>query len=105
MTKVTRVNMIEFNSEAELEEQQEWYQQNGAKLFPDSILQMGVQTGPTSIMSVSVYPDQSTADEAMATRDKLFKDAANTMSGWSMEGPVRHWTMPTLMTIIGEQNL
>ncbi|MDA9989558.1 hypothetical protein N9E48_01945 [Paracoccaceae bacterium] len=54
MTKVTRVNMIEFNSEEELREQQEWYHENGASLFPNCILQLGVQTGPTSIMSISV---------------------------------------------------
>ena len=105
MTKVTRVNMIEFYSEEELEEQQDWYQKNGALLFPNSLLQMGVQTGPTSIMSVSVYPDQETANQAMSTRDKLFKDNSNTMSGWSMEGPVRHWTMPTLMKLVGEHDL
>jgi len=82
--------LIEFKSEAELEEQQEWYNQNAASLSPNSILQMAVQTGPTSIMSLSVYPDQETEDEAMKRRDQVFKDTANTMSGSSIEGPFRH---------------
>ena len=79
--------------------------ENGASLFPNSILQMMVKTYPTSVMSISVYPDQASADEAMATRDKPFKDHSNTMSGWSMEGPVRHWAMPTLMTLSGKHDL
>ena len=102
MTKVTRVNMIEFNSEKELREQQEWYHENGASLFPNCILQLGVQTGPTSIMSISDYPSQDGADKAMTKRDEVFKEKADTMSGWSMEGPVRHWNMPALIPILGK---
>ena len=97
--------MIEFESEEELQEQQDWYQKNGASLFPNSILQMGVETGQTSVMSILLYPDQASADEAMATCYKFFKDHSKKMSGWSMEGPVRHWAMPTLITLIGENDL
>ncbi len=102
MTKVTRVNMIEFSSEAEMREQQSWFQANGPSLFPECILLTSVQTGPTSVMSISVYPDQETADQAMAARNKVFKDAGDAMSGWTLEGPVRHWSMPALIPIIGE---
>ena len=102
MTKVTRVNMIEFNSETEMTEQQKWFQANAASLFPECILLTSVQTGPTSVMSISVYPDKKSADQAMATRDKVFKDARDTMSGWTLEGRVRHWSMPALIPIIGE---
>ena len=82
MTKVTRVNMIEFNSEAEMKEQQSWFQANGPSLFPECILLTSVQTGPISVMSISVYPDQETADASLETREKLmsttrFKDQFN----------------------------
>ena len=76
--------------------------QNGASLFPDFILQLGVQTGPTSIMSISVYPSQDSADKVMKKWDEVYKEKADTMSGWSMEGPVRHWNMPALIPILGK---
>ena len=76
--------------------------QNGASLFPDFILQLGVQTGPTSIMSISVYPSQDSADKVMKKWGKVYKGKADTMSGWSMEGPVRHWNMPALIPILGK---
>ena len=75
--------------------------QNGASLFHDFILQLGFQTGPTSIMSISVYPSQDSADKVMKKRDEVFKEKADTMSGWSMEGPVLHWNMPALIPILG----
>lgn len=62
---------------------------NMTKLIPEAILQMSVQVGPTSIMSISLYPDQDTADKTMAKRDQVFADYADTMDGWHMEGPVR----------------
>ena len=76
--------------------------QNGASLFPNFFLQLGVQTGPTSIMSISVYPSQDSADKVMKKRDEVYKEKADRMSGWSMEGPVRHWNMPALIPILGK---
>ena len=64
--------MIDFNAEKELHEQWEWFHQNGASFFPDCILQLGVQTGLTSIMAISVYPGQDSADKAMTKRDEGF---------------------------------
>ena len=79
--------MIELKSEPEMKEQQKWFPANAASLFPERILHTSVQTNPTSVVSISVYPNQRSANHAMAMRDKVFKDPSDTMSGWTLEGP------------------
>lgn len=89
--KIARINMIEFKSEEELLAQQDQWQKVVGDTFPEAILQMGVQVGPTSVMSISLYPDQNTADNALAKRDLVFTTKADVMDGWQMEGPLRHF--------------
>ena len=53
---VTRINMIEFETEDVAIERQQSYQKDAKRLFTEANLLISIQTSPTSAMTVSVYP-------------------------------------------------
>ena len=84
-----RINMLEFDSEEDLNERAETYQREAPKLFPNAEILLTIKTGPTSAMSVSIYPDKKSADEALIRRDKHFKTAEiQPREAWHLEGKV-----------------
>ena len=72
---IARINMLEFDTEDDLEQRAKVYMNEGPKLFPNAEILLTIKMGPTSAMSVSAYPDELMAEEALLRRDKHFKTA------------------------------
>ena len=86
---IARINMLEFDTEDDLEKRAKVYSNEGPKLFPNAEILLTIRTGPTSAMSVSVYPDEVMAEEALTRRDKHFKTAEiQPREAWYLEGRV-----------------
>ena len=84
-----RINMLEFDSEEDLNERAETYQREAPKLFPNAEILLTIKTGPTSAMSVSIYPDEKSAEDSLIRRNKHFKAAkVQPREAWYLEGHV-----------------
>ena len=70
---VARINMLEFETEDDLGKRAELYEKDAPMLFPNAEILLTIKTGPTTAMSVSVYSDEKSAEEALIRRDKHFK--------------------------------
>ena len=53
--------MMEFNSPEDMETAEEDYQRIREETFPGIQMTINVRTGPQSLLSLGVYPDQETA--------------------------------------------
>ena len=86
---IARINMLEFDTEDDLEKRAKVYMNEAPKLFPDAEILLTIKTGPTSAMSVSVYPDKLVAQEALERRDNHFETAEiQPREAWYLEGKV-----------------
>ena len=84
-----RINMLEFNSEEDLNQRAEMYQREAPELFPNAEILLTIKTGPTSAMSVSIYPDEKSAEESLIQRNKHFKAAeVQPREAWYLVGEV-----------------
>ena len=84
-----RINMLEFDSEEDLNQRASTYQKDAPTLFPNAEILLTIKTGPTTAMSVSIYPDKKAAEEALTRRDKHFKTAEiQPQEAWYIEGKV-----------------
>ena len=84
-----RINMLEFDSEEDLNQRAEMYQREAPELFPNAEILLTIKTGPTSAMSVSIYPDEKSAEESLIRRNKHFKAAeVQPREAWYLEGHV-----------------
>jgi hypothetical protein len=79
--------MIEFETEEIANERQQSYQKDARKLFPEADLLISIRTSPTSAMTISVYPNEETAQRALEMRSKRI-DSEKDISGWHMEGEI-----------------
>ena len=84
---VTRINMIEFDNETVADARAAEYQKNARKQFPDEDLIIAIRTSPTSAMTISVYPNEETAERALEMRAQRM-DNEKDVSGWHMEGEI-----------------
>ena len=50
--------MIDFESEAVFDKRREEYRRNARKQFPEAELLIAIKTSPTSVMTISAYPDE-----------------------------------------------
>ena len=69
---IARINMLEFDTEDDLAQRAKVYSNEGPKLFPNAEILLTIRTGPTSAMSVSVYPNEQVAEESLIKGDKHF---------------------------------
>ena len=84
-----RINMLEFDSEEDLNQRAGTYQKDAPTLFPNAEILLTIKTGPTTAMSVSIYPDKQSAEESLIRRDKHFKTAEiQPREAWYLEGKV-----------------
>ena len=65
--------MVERRSEEQFLEISEQYNKESAKTFPDAEILLRIRTTPTSVIAISVFPNQEKADEAKIQRDKNFE--------------------------------
>ena len=86
---IARINMLEFETEDDLNKRAKLYEKDAPKLFPNAQILLTIKTGPTSAMSVSIYPDEKSAEESLIRRDKHFKAAeVQPREAWYLEGQV-----------------
>ena len=84
---VTRINMIEFDNETVADTLAAEYQKNARKQFPDADLLIAFRTSPTSAITISVYPNEETAERALEMRAQRMNNEKD-VSGWHMEGEI-----------------
>ena len=84
---VTRINMIEFETEDVAIERQQSYQKDAKRLFTEANLLISIQTSPTSAMTISVYPEEEKAAQALEMRAKRL-GSEKYISGWHMESEI-----------------
>ena len=86
---IARVNMVEWRSEEEFLEISEEYNKKSSKTFPDAEILLRIRTTPTSVIAISVFPNQEKADEAKIQRDKNFEmHGVKVKDQWFLEGEV-----------------
>ena len=84
---VTRINMIEFDNETVADARAAEYQKNARKQFPDADLLIAFRTSPTSAITISVYPNEETAERALEMRAQRMNNEKD-VSGWHMESEI-----------------
>ena len=86
---IARINMLEFETEDDLNKRAELYEKDAPTLFPNAELLLTIKTGPTSAMSVSIYPNEKVAEESLIRRNKHFRAAeVQPREAWYLEGKV-----------------
>ncbi len=68
---IGRITMMEFISEEAVDDAEILYEKIRAEAFPTLELVMNIRTGPTSLMSVAVYPSKESADSNLTARGKF----------------------------------
>ena len=72
-----RTTIVEFNSEKDADECSANYSKNAASEFPEHKISLGIRTGPTSAVAVSVYPDEETAKNVTVARNARMEKTAH----------------------------
>ena len=86
-----RISMMEFNSPEDMETAEEDYQRIREKTFPGIQMTINVRTGPQSLLSLGVYPDQETAQANLEGRKKAVEDPEWVKDTFYYEGEVSFW--------------
>ena len=68
---VGRVSMMEFLSKEEADHAEDLYVQIREEAFPTLELVVNIRTGPTSVMSVAIYPSYESAASNLNARKKF----------------------------------
>ena len=86
-----RISMTEGNSAEELDEGEEAYKLIREEAFPGIQMTINVRTGPQSLLSLGVYPDQETAQANLEGRKKAVEDPEWVKDTFYYEGEVSFW--------------
>ena len=86
-----RISMMEFNSPEDMETAEEDYQRIREETFPGIQMTINVRTGPQSLLSLGVYPDQETAQANLEGRKKAVEDPEWVKDTFYYEGEVSFW--------------
>ena len=70
---VARINMLEFDTEDDLNKRAELYEKDAPTLFPNAEILLTIKTGPTTAMSVSIYPDKQSAESLLSEGINILK--------------------------------
>ena len=68
---VSNVNMFEFHDEEKANEWISWYNSDGPSGFSEAEVLLFVRTGPTSGLTISVYPDDNARQAGSGVRQKF----------------------------------
>ena len=70
-----RTTLIKYRSEQDADELISKYKATASTDFPDAEFMLCTRTSPISAVMTSLYPSKEKADQAMATRKPILKDA------------------------------
>jgi len=71
---VGRVSVVEFTSEAGHDQFSKDYAEQYHVNFPNAEASIAIRTGPTSGLGVTIYPDEKSVEESLASRTKFMED-------------------------------
>ena len=86
-----RISMTESNSAEELDAGEEAYKLIREEAFPGIQMTVNVRTGPKSLLSLSIYPDQETCEATLAGRKKHIDNRDNGKDSCDYDGDVSFW--------------
>ena len=86
-----RITMTEATSAEELNAREEAYKLIREEVFPGIQMTINVRTGPQSLLSLGVYPDQETAQANLEGRKKAVEDPEWVKDTFYYEGEVSFW--------------
>ena len=66
---IARINSVEFETEEQLEERLRMFDDKTITLPLEAEAVLAIKTGPTTALSILVYPDQETADASLEVRE------------------------------------
>lgn len=84
--KIARVNMVDFPSEEDMAIRSADYEAKAQSIFTDAEILMTVKVSATSALSISIYPNEASAEASLALRDQHFKEHKYKQTGWHLEG-------------------
>ena len=86
---VARISMADFDSEESADIFEERYRLVAPPALPEAHSLTMIRTGPTSVMSVALYPDIETANGTLEARKEMLEEFMDTVKDlWHMEGSV-----------------
>jgi len=89
---IGRVSMMEFLSKEEADHAEDLYVQIREEAFPTLELVVNIRTGPTSILSFSVYPSYESAAGNLEGREKFQKKISESLKdSFFHEGEVSYF--------------
>ena len=86
-----RTTMTEATSSEELDTGEEAYKIIREEVFSGIQMTINVRTGPKSLLSLSVYPDQETAEATLEGRQRHVEDKEYVKDSFYYEGTVSFW--------------
>lgn len=94
---IGRITMMEFSTEEALNSGEQLYKEIRAEAFPTLELVVNVRTGPTSLMSVAIYPSHESAASNLEARARFQKEMeANMKDSFFHEGDVSYFYQPEI---------
>ena len=89
---IGRITKLEFVSEEALKQAEITYDQIRDEAFPTLELVVNIKTGPTSVVSIALYPDSQSVASNLTDREKFQKALGATLTDSSMqEGEVSYF--------------
>ena len=89
---IGRITKLEFESEEALKQAEITYDQIRDEAFPTLELVVNIKTGPTSVVSIALYPDSQSAASNLTAREKFQEALGPTLTNSSMqEGEVSYF--------------
>ena len=91
---IARITMMEFLSEKDLESCDSFYQTIQKEWFGNAQTAINVRTGPTSILSLAVYPSYEDAETNLPKRKEfqdIVKDKFTVVDSFYYEGDITYF--------------
>ena len=76
---IGRISMLEFMKPEDVDASEEYYKTIRADFFPTLELVLNIRTGPTSLMSIAVYPSYEAAEANLPERQKMHDQVEATL--------------------------
>ena len=83
--RLGRISKLEFVSEEALKQAEITYDKIRDEAFPTLQLVINIKTGPTSVVSIALYPDAKSAESNLPAREAFQKSLGKTLRDRSMQ--------------------
>ena len=71
--RIGRISKLEFESEEALKQAEITYDKIRDEISPTLELVVNIKTGPTSVVSIALYPNRKSAESNLPAREKFQK--------------------------------